>query len=167
MTTFHCGHEADVLDAVAARRWPERADAALRDHAAACGVCADAAEIALAFRQDREADAPAAVPPSSVVWWKAQVRAREDSARLALRPIVLVQTAATMTAAAASLALAPAAAAWVRNGLTSLGGGWSSVPESLGLSWVLSAAAYTTLPLLAVGAWVVLAPVVVYLALDE
>ena len=34
-------------------------------------------------------------------------------------------------------------------------------------AWILSAAAYTTLPLLAVGIWVVLAPVVVYLALDE
>ena len=49
-----------------------------------------------------------------------------------------------------------------------------SAPRSSGrfraissFSWILSAAAYTTLPLLAVGVSVVLAPVVVYLALDE
>jgi hypothetical protein len=164
--TLHCQYESDVLDAVASRRWPDRADAGLREHVAACEICLDAAEIALAFRDDGEA--PGTVPPSSVVWWKAQVRAREESARLATRPIVLVQGAATITAAAASVALAPAAAAWIRAGLESLGaGGWSSIPSDISLSWLLSAAAYTTLPLLAAGAWIVLAPVVVYLALDD
>jgi hypothetical protein len=102
------------------------------------------------------------------VWWKAQVRARDECARLAARPIVMVQAAATVVAAAASVVLAPAAAAWVRAGLGSLGAeAWSSLPADISLAWLLSTAAYTTLPLLAVGAWVVLAPVVVYLALDD
>jgi hypothetical protein len=166
---FHCEHEQDLLDSIAARRWPIRADAALVQHVASCRLCADVAEVALAFLDDRDqAGADEAVPHASVVWWKAQIRAREEAARLATRPILLVQIASTICAAVVSLAVAPAATAWVRELLTALGAsGWWSLPESLSLSWIVGAAAYTTLPLLAVGVWIVLAPVVVYLALDE
>jgi hypothetical protein len=166
--TLRCDFESDVLDAVASRRWPARVEDALRTHIAGCRVCADTAAIALAFRDDREQERAHPLPPSGVVWWKAQVRAREESTRLALRPIVLVQAVATIAAGAVSIALAPAAAAWVTAVLGAVGaGGWSSVPGSFSLAWLLSAAAYTTLPILAVGAWIVLAPVVVYLALDD
>ena len=43
----------------------------------------------------------------------------------------------------------------------------STLPSNVSFSWLLGAAFYTTLPLIAAGVWVVLAPVVVYLALDE
>ena len=166
---LQCQFEQDLLDAIAARRWPERAEATLREHVNACSVCADVAEIATAFLEDQDsgADEPP-VPAASIVWWKAQIRAREEAARVAARPIVLVQGAATICAAAASLAVAPAASAWVRESIAALGAtGWWSLPRDVSLSWILGAAAYTTLPLLAVGIWIVLAPVVVYLALDE
>lgn len=166
---IECGREQDLLDAVAASRWPHRSDAALREHVSGCGVCSDVAEIALAFLQDREhAQAEARVPPAAVVWWKSQIRAREEAARIAARPIALVQAVATICVAVASIAVAPAASAWVRALITSLGAAeWWTPPTDVSLSWILSAAVYTTLPLLAVGIWVVLAPVVVYLALDE
>jgi hypothetical protein len=166
---FTCAHEQDLLDAIAARRWPDRAEASLREHVAACSLCTDVADVALAFLDDRDqACADPAVPHASVVWWKAQIRAREEAARLASRPILLVQIAATICAAVVSIALAPAASAWVRESLTALGAtGWWSLPQDFSFSWILGAAAYTTLPLLAVGVWIVLAPVVVYLALDE
>ena len=62
----------------------------------------------------------------------------------------------------------PAASSWIRGSLAALGAAefWA-LPRDVSLSWILSAAAYTTLPLLAVGVSVVLAPVLVYLALDE
>lgn len=166
---FQCEHEQDLVDAIAARRWPARADAALREHVAACRFCSDVADVALAFLEDRDhAGAEPAVPHASVIWWKAQIRAREDAARTASRPILLVQTAATICAAAASVALAPAASSWVRELVTALGATrWWALPQDLSFSWILGAAAYTTLPLLAVGIWIVLAPVLVYLALDE
>jgi hypothetical protein len=164
-----CPREQDLLDAVAANRWPDRVDTGLREHVASCGICADVDEIAVAFLQDREcAHAEAQVPPSAAVWWKAQMRAREEAARIAARPIVLVQAVATICAAIVALVVAPAASAWVRGLITSLGASdWWSLPRDVSFAWVLSAAAYTTLPLLAVGIWIVLAPVVVYLALDE
>jgi hypothetical protein len=166
---LQCQFEQDLLDAIATNRWPERADAALRAHVGACQICGDVAEIARAFFDDREAAAAeAAVPSASGIWWRAQIRAREESARLAARPIALVQAAATICVAAASIAAAPAASTWVREIITTLGAtSWWSVPRDVSLSWILGAAAYTTLPLLAAGVWIVLAPVVVYLALDE
>jgi hypothetical protein len=166
---LQCQFEQDLLDALAARRWPGGAEAALRDHVAGCRICADVAEIADAFFDEREtAWAEGPVPAASGVWWRAQIRAREESARLASRPIALVQAAAPVCVAAVSIAAAPSAAAWVRQAVASLGAasGWSA-PGDVSLSWVLGAAAYTTLPLLTVGVWIVLAPVVVYLALDE
>ena len=163
-----CGREQDVLDAVAARRWPHRADIALRDHAAVCRICADVAEVASAFADDSEASPDPPVPSASVVWWKAQIRAREEAAQLAARPIVFVQAVATICAAIAAIALAPTASAWARElVVAAAAAGWWASPKDVGLGWILGAAAYTTVPLLAVGIWVVLAPVVVYLALDE
>jgi hypothetical protein len=166
---LQCPFEQELMDAIAARRWPDRADQALRDHAAACRLCSDVADIAGAFFDDREcARAEAVVPSSSAVWWRAQIRAREDAARLAARPLLIVQAVATVVAAVVAIVLAPAASTWIRSALAAVGAAefWT-VPRDVSLSWVLSAAAYTTLPLIVVGVWVVLAPVVVYLALDE
>jgi predicted anti-sigma-YlaC factor YlaD len=155
---LHCDHEQDLLDAVAARRWPDRADPAVREHVGGCTICSDVAEIATAFFMEREhAHSEAAVPPASLVWWRSQIRAREESARLAVRPIALVQAVATASVSD-----------WVREMITTFGAGtWWASPRDLSLSWMLGAAAYATLPLLAVGMWIVIAPVVVYFALDD
>jgi predicted anti-sigma-YlaC factor YlaD len=166
---LQCQFEQELLDAVAARRWPNRADAQLREHVAQCALCSDVAEIAGAFFEDREcARAEAVVPPASAIWWRAQIRAREEAARVAARPLLIFQTLATVFVAIVAIALAPTASTWIRGSLATLGGAefWA-LPRDVSLSWILSAAAYTTLPLLAVGVWVVLAPVLVYLALDE
>lgn len=166
---LQCPFEQDLLDALAANRWPARAEAGLREHVAECTICSDVAEIACAFFEDRDcARAEAAVPSASGVWWRSQIRAREESARLAARPIAIVQAVATICVAAASIAAAPAASTWVRQMIAALGAtSWWSLPGDVSLSWILGAAAYTTIPLLAVGVWIILAPVVVYLVLDE
>lgn len=166
---LQCPFEQDLLDALATNRWPERVEPALREHVAGCGICSDVAEIARAFFEDREvAHAEAVVPSASGIWWRSQIRAREESARLAARPIAIVQAVATICVAAISLAAAPTASTWVRQMIAALGATtWWSLPGDVSMSWIVGAAAYTTLPLLAVGMWIVLAPVVVYLALDE
>jgi hypothetical protein len=102
------------------------------------------------------------------VWWRAQIRARAEAARVAARPLLIVQGIATAVAAALAIILAPAGSSWVRRGLADLGASaWWSLPADVSVSWALGAAAYTTVPLLVAGLWVILAPVVVYLALDE
>jgi len=167
--TIQCSFEQDLLDAISSSRWPACVDADLRSHVAACSLCGDVALLAAALQEDRDAAwAEAPVPPASAVWWRAQVRAREEAARLAARPIAVIQAVAAVCVFAASVALAPAASAWVREWIGGLGAApWWSVPPDVSLTWILGTAAYTTLPILAVGLWLVLAPVLVYLALDE
>ena len=166
---LQCPVEQELLDAVAARRWPDRVEPALRSHVTSCSLCSDVAEIAGAFFEDREcARAEAVVPAASAVWWRAQIRAREEAARIALRPLVVVQIIATICAAFGAIALAPTASTGIRASLAALGGTeWLTLRSDVNFSWLLGAAAYTTLPLIAAAVWVVLAPVVVYLALDD
>ena len=109
------------------------------------------------------------VPSSSAVWWRAQIRAREEAARVARAAAADLPGARHgLSSPSCAIALAPAASNWIRGSLAAFGAAefWT-LPSDVSFSWILGAAAYTTLPLLAVGVSVVLAPVVVYLALDE
>jgi hypothetical protein len=166
---LQCPFEPELLDAVTARRWPDRAEPSLREHVSTCELCADVAEIAGAFLDDRDcARAEGTLPSSSAIWWRSQVKAREEAARIALRPLVIFQVAATVAAAVLAIWIAPAASAWVRQSISVLGmTDWWALPHDFSLSWLLRTTAYTTLPLIAAGIWVVLAPVLVYLALDD
>src|SRR5688572_27062180 len=99
---LQCQFEQELVDAVSARRWPDRADSALREHVTGCRLCSDVAAVAMAFFEDRDgAHADEPVPSASAVWWRAQIRAREEAARMAMRPLVLVQAVATICAAIA------------------------------------------------------------------
>ena len=60
---LQCPFEQELLDAVAARRWPDRAEPALRTHVASCSLCSDVAEIAGAFFEDRDCARAEAVVP--------------------------------------------------------------------------------------------------------
>ena len=112
--TLECVREQDVLDAAATGRWPLRADQELRDHVEACAICRDVAEIAAAFAEERDlAWTESEVPLASLVWWRAQIRAREEAARVAGRPIVIAQTVAIALLAAAALLLMPASFRWL------------------------------------------------------
>ena len=94
-----CRREQDVLDARAARRWPERCEEELRAHVSACSVCADLVDVAGALLNDRDAVYDdARVPSSGIVWWRAQLQAREDAARAAGRPIAFIQGVAASAA---------------------------------------------------------------------
>jgi hypothetical protein len=99
MTTIACTREQDVLDVLAARRWPDRCEPELEAHIRACAICGDLAAAAAALMNEQEsAWGEARVPASGVVWWRAQVRAREEAARAAARPIAFVQGVAASCA---------------------------------------------------------------------
>lgn len=161
-----CALEQDLLDAIASRRWPDRAEASLREHVANCAACRDVAVVATAFLEDRDVAADGQVPPASVVWWRSQIRAREEAARLALRPIALVQAIAVLSIAVALFVWMPAASTWARESIAAMGSaGWLSLPKNVDLSWVTAAAASVSGPLLVLAVWLVVTPfVVIYLA---
>jgi hypothetical protein len=163
-----CPFESDVLDALASRRWPSRADEELLAHVAQCSSCADLAEVAGALLNDESAAFDAArVPSSASVWHRAQLRAREEAVRAAARPIGFVQGLAFSSA----IAVAIAAVIWGAPILYSVLPDWSAIRlPSVTLPTIdLEAPALlsNTAVQLGIGAGAILASLGVYLALRE
>lgn len=115
-----------------------------------CLECTELAAVATLIREDFEQTSrQARVPTPEIVWWRAQMRAREDAARVAARPILFTQALAI--AAAIGLVISVA--------------GRLTLPA---LSWTITSPIPVDLPLLpiaiAAGCWLVLAPLALYLA---
>jgi hypothetical protein len=101
-----CPREQDVLDAIATYRWPVRADEKLRLHVAGCEICADLVEVVRPLLDEQEqASGDARVPPAYVVWWRAQIRAREEAARDATRPLTIAHGVAVAMVLSAAVGL--------------------------------------------------------------
>ena len=113
MKTVDCCREEDVLDALTSGRWPDRADDELRAHVAACAICADVVDVASACSKSATTSpATMRIPSSAVMWWRAQMRARQEAAREAARPITVAQVVAAVArwsrvAVSALIALSP------------------------------------------------------------
>lgn len=165
-----CAREQDVLDAVATGRWPGRCDAELRHHIAECRICRDIATVFAALWDERDAAwEEASVPPSSVVWWRAQVRAREEAARTAARPIAVAQAIAVACLIAAAVALVPLALPSAREvaAFVAAVAGWVA-PRAVAASNAFTIVTGTALPILPfAAASVLLAPILLYYALTE
>ena len=167
-----CEREQDVMDAVAAGRWPvrpdARLDAELREHIACCPVCGDLAAVLAAVAVERDsAWVESAVPPASVVWWRAQIRAREEASRRAARPIVIVQGAAVSLLIAAALVLLPLAWPLLETVAESAAeiSAWTA-PRAAAVSTAFTFVTGTAAPVLPFAvASVLLAPVLLYYAL--
>ena len=100
MRRSDCAREAELLDALRTGTWPEQASAGLHEHVGSCASCAALSGLVAAFLEDHRAlvnDAP--VPSSSSVWWRLQLRARRETAELAMRPITAAQGLALAGAA--------------------------------------------------------------------
>jgi hypothetical protein len=159
MTIIECPRESDVLDAIDSKRWPHRVDQELVEHVASCEICSDVLAVAAAMREDHDATwREADIPSSGQVWWRAEMRARQQAIREASRPI----TIAYGVAAVAALVLA-VTVSWFA---------WPVVHDYVS-SVVATAqtpalASPLTLPLLvAFGALLVIAPVALYLVLTD
>jgi hypothetical protein len=120
MNAFECPYEQDLLDAIQASRWPDRAEAALTAHVAQCAVCRDVATVALVVMGAPEAPAEIHVPEAGAVWLRAQWRARAEAERMATHPITAAQGAAIGGVAAVSGALFGATSAWFQGDLAGL-----------------------------------------------
>jgi predicted anti-sigma-YlaC factor YlaD len=158
-----CACEPDLLDAVASGRWPDRAEQTLREHVAHCATCADVADVAAAFADERDVAWAEArtIPPANVVWMRAQARARADAARQAARPIAVMQALGFACAAGVMSTLIGTIAWWLWARID-----WLALPTLSPASMDVMALAVRGV-LLAIGLWLVLAPVAVYLTADD
>jgi hypothetical protein len=172
-----CAHEREVLDLVIADRWPDRCDPDVVAHASACEVCRDVVAVAFAMREDEarvEAEIVAAsphhqsvVPDATLVWWRAQLRAHEDAARRAARPIAMVQGIGIGIGLVATLSLGRVLWPWIR---AYAAGATSSLADMAARSASMSTAAVAAAPLwltLSIIAAVVAAPLALYAALGK
>ena len=122
-TRFHdveCPREEDVVAAVGTGRWPDRADAELRAHVASCALCQDAAAVTSAFASQDASPEP--LPDASLVWLRAQLRARAEATRLAERPITIAQAVAFAAVVGVLGALFGAASPWLQGALHGISG---------------------------------------------
>ena len=165
---IECSREQDVLDAVTAGRWPGRCDAELRDHVEGCGICQDVAAVFAAISAERDAaELDAAVPPSSIVWWRAQIRAREEAAAAAARPIAVAQIVAVACLLAAAVALAPLALSAIKATALSAASvaAWFA-PRADAVSSAFALVTGMTFPILPfAAASILLAPILLYYVL--
>ena len=116
-----CPHEQDVTDAIATGRWPERCEQDLRDHVAGCGTCTDLAEILAPVSSAWDAShAEGSVPPSALVWWRAQLLARQEAAAVAAKPVSVVQRLGLATAIAFAAGVLAALSPWLIGSLPGL-----------------------------------------------
>lgn len=138
-----CSHERDVLDLVAVGQWPQRADTSLRAHVESCESCTEVAAIAAAVREWGDADLVVRVPEASVVWHRAQVRARVTATRAASWPVWMAQGAALLVFLAGMVWIGPGSAWYLMlwqsltaavPDVTVSAPTWSAWPGSLGLS---------------------------------
>ena len=165
---IECEREPDVLDALAAQRWPGRCDDELQAQVSACGICTDLLQVANALLEDYDTTyEEARVPPAGVAWWHAQLRAREEDARAAARPIAFIQGVAVSVAVWMVVTLlravpASAVTAWKEGIIGFLPQLKVPVP---GIADVTAAVPASVL--LLVGAALLLAPLAIYFAVAE
>ena len=181
---IECPFESEVLEAVAAARLkpgattetgrqpamvgPGFSPAAqeLAQHLDVCASCHDAAVVAAALRDEQDAAwEDAALPSAQVVWLRAQLHARAEATRVASRPIAIVQALGAACLIGAIAALIGTTFWWLRSWVAWLGDAAAVVANAPGTFEMATLASRGIL--LAVGVWLVLAPVAVYLATIE
>jgi len=168
MNSFTCPCEDDVLAAVNTGRWPDRVDRDLSAHVDACEICRELVMVARAFAEpDVASIAPA--PDASLVWLRAQVRARAEATQLAERPITVAQAVAFASMIGVLGAVLGATSTWLQTGVR-----WAMAmaaavrPQALQASADLGALlAEHAIVAVTVGVAILAMPVALYLGLRE
>jgi hypothetical protein len=152
---MECAREQEAMQATSCGRWPDRCPEDLRLHIAECDVCSDAVEVSMAFRDDLESlGSDVHVPAAGVVWWRAELRARQDATRKASRPITLVQAFGGACSAGVAVALLSRAWPALKDTLTLI-----DVSTLSPLQWTLVIAVAVAL--------LVIGPLAMYLVLSD
>jgi hypothetical protein len=164
-----CPRETDVFSAIADGRWPESVDGELQSHLAVCTICRDVATIAENLRSDAASLCAEATPPSSgIVWWRAQMRARQEAARVADRPISIVHALAIACVAGLALGLVGTVAVWVRGSASWLTGWTTSLATAAAqIGTVDLASRWLLLPLGVIVISLIVAPIALYAIVSD
>ncbi|HUP46993.1 MAG TPA: hypothetical protein VM779_15915 [Thermoanaerobaculia bacterium] len=145
MSAQTCHREDELLDALSRGLiGPE-----LEGHIGGCAACSDLRLVAGGLLDERmQAVAEAPVPTAGTMWWRMQVRHRQEVAATARRSLLIGQ-AATLSIAIVLI--------------VSLFG----VEIAVGVREVIAAVRLSTPLLIAVGAWLLLAPLAGWVAIRQ
>lgn len=157
-----CRHEAAVL--AAARRSSDAAvPEAVEDHLASCDDCLTTWAIAVSLQEERTlALAAARVPSAGQVWWRAELRARQDAAAAVARPITVATGLAAATLVGLLLSVLGGFVWWMR---AWAGGVVAHLAQADATALVTGSTSAWLM--VAVAAMLVAAPVVLYVASRE
>ena len=86
---FGCARENEVAGLVERGQWPHVCSQDLRDHVRSCSVCRELVVVKQALQRDRtEAMRQPVLPSASALWWRAQLRKRNEALEKIGRPIL-------------------------------------------------------------------------------
>jgi predicted anti-sigma-YlaC factor YlaD len=140
-----CEREFEVLECAAAGRAGDE----LHQHIASCDGCRELFDVASAVAGDRAALMRNAHPPAAgPVWWRAHMREQREAARAAVRAGAFVQVMLLSAAIVVALII--------------LG---ISIDVHAVFTSIVASLEHFAVPLIALAAWLILAPVAVYFAI--
>jgi hypothetical protein len=164
-----CPHETELQVIVRSGHWPDGCEPELRNHVEACNRCASQVLVLHAFQRARaEAVHAAPINHPNLLWWRAQLRRRNEALQRVSRPITTAQIFALCISVFAAVALL---VSQLRKGWS-----WSSLlPDSSALSHFDAASFFAAvktdwglfLLMTGFGTVVVLSAVVLYLVSDR
>ena len=101
-----CPHETEIQAIVRSGHWPEACDPELRNHVETCRTCGEQLLVLHAFHSARAHTMQAArVDHPNLLWWRAQLRRRNDALQRVSRPITTAQIFAFCISVLAAAAL--------------------------------------------------------------
>lgn len=164
-----CPREKEVKALVERGQWPQATPSELLAHASACRACGDVALVTQAFQDERgRAGGPVHVMSPGMIWWRAQLRRRNEAIARLNRPAMAAYFfafGATLVLTAAFLIVqARQEGGWLSQ-LRSLAGQALNLPALWNAALSGSGAAWMTIS--AVLSGVLIAATTVYLALDR
>ena len=161
-----CVRAAEVLAAATAGPVSQLSDEALLRHAETCESCREMVTVVSALRAERDRlRRAAAVPSAGLVWWRAQLRARQQATLKAAAPVTAAHAAALIAAVVLAVVLVSTLARSV--GMPSLTEFLPTMPSFVDASQSLSSEFPLLRYSLLLGAttWLILGPVALYFAL--
>jgi hypothetical protein len=167
-----CPHEAEVQAILRQGHWPEACDRELRRHIQTCRTCSEQLLVLHTFHAARaHAMQAAPIDHPNLLWWRAQLRRRNQALQRVGRPITTAQIFALCISILAAAALLRSQLATGFNWSN-----WSSwLPQSSSGSSFNALSFFSSittdwglfLPLIGLGTVLLLSAVVVYLASDR
>ena len=106
MSLGHCTREKEVMDLLRSGGWPAACEPELHEHVAGCSLCAQTVMLKSAFVSAlAAAKDQARLQSAGVLWWRAQLRRRNEAVERVNRPIARAQRFALLINLLAAVAL--------------------------------------------------------------